>query len=160
MCIRFSEDIIVSDPHCELCQDPGGEILWEDGLCRVIRVGGPVGVDYPGYCRVVWRRHVREMSDLDSAERRHLMALVFATESALRRLYAPEKINLASLGNFVPHVHWHVIPRYIDDPSFPAPIWAVTQPHVTPATPRPAVGSVALHQAISAALSEASGETA
>lgn len=158
--MQFSEDIIASNQDCALCQDPGGEILWEDGLCRVIRVGGPEGVDYPGYCRVVWRRHVREMSDLDNAERRHLMALVFATESALRRLYAPEKINLASLGNLVPHLHWHVIPRYSDDPNFPAPIWAGAKPHVSPPAPRPAVGNIALHQAISAALSEASGEAA
>jgi len=94
------------------------------------------------------------MSDLGGADRRHMMALVFATESALRRLYAPEKINLASLGNLVPHLHWHVIPRFIDDPHFPAPIWSGAKLQRIPAMPRPLVRSPALHQAISLALAE------
>jgi diadenosine tetraphosphate (Ap4A) HIT family hydrolase len=53
-----------------------------------------------------------------------LMDVVFATERALRRIMQPDKINLASLGNVVPHLHWHVIPRWRDDSHFPAPIWA------------------------------------
>ena len=64
------------------------------------------------------------MSDLTSRERRHLYEVVHAVESALRRLVQPDKINLASLGNVVPHLHWHVIPRWRDDSHFPAPIWA------------------------------------
>ena len=36
----------------------------------------------------------------------------------------PLKVNVASLGNVVPHLHWHVIPRYADDAHFPAPVWA------------------------------------
>lgn len=123
----------------------------------MIRVGGQEGLDYPGFCRVVWRSHVGEMSDLAGPDRRHLMALVFATESALRRLYAPAKINLASFGNLVPHLHWHVIPRFRDDPNFPAPVWAATKPDRIPAMPRALVSNLALQQAISLALSE--GET-
>lgn len=123
----------------------------------MIRVGGQEGIDYPGFCRVVWRAHVSEMSDLANSERQHLMALVFATESALRRLYAPKKINLASLGNLVPHLHWHVIPRYVDDPLFPAPIWAGTGSAGGSPAPRPVVRDLALHQAISQAFSEISG---
>jgi diadenosine tetraphosphate (Ap4A) HIT family hydrolase len=52
------------------------------------------------------------------------MAIVFAVEQVLRELLQPEKINLASLGNQVPHLHWHVIPRFSDDAHFPDPIWA------------------------------------
>lgn len=117
---------------CELCSLPGGEICWEDPLCRVVLVQGAEGVAHPGLCRVVWTRHVAEMSDLDNADRQHLMAVVFATEAALRSLCRPHKINLASLGNLVPHLHWHVIPRYRDDAHFPAPIWA---PALRPAPP-------------------------
>lgn len=156
----IKESFIISNEHCELCQAPGGDVLWEDALCRVIRVSGPEGVDYPGYCRVIWRAHVREMSDLPSADRRHLMALVFATESALRALYQPHKINLASLGNQVPHLHWHVIPRFTDDPRFPAPIWAGTKRQEGPAMTRPLVGDQALHEAIALALSEEHGGSA
>ena len=126
----------------------------------MVRVGGREGLDYPGFCRVIWRSHVGEMSDLAGPDRRHLMALVLATESALRRLYAPEKINLASLGNLVPHLHWHVIPRFRDDPNFPAPIWSAARPDRVPAAPRPQVGNPALRQAIALALAEASGDPA
>ena len=52
------------------------------------------------------------------------MDAVFATEAALRDLIRPDKINLASLGNTTPHLHWHVIPRFRDDRHFPRPVWA------------------------------------
>ncbi|MDI6750315.1 MAG: HIT family protein [Pseudomonadota bacterium] len=112
---------------CELCQSPGGELLWQDELCRVIRVGGAEGEAFPGFCRVVWRAHVAEMSDLPAADRQHLLAVVLATERAVREIMHPDKINLASLGNVVPHLHWHVIPRWRDDSHFPAPIWAAAR---------------------------------
>jgi diadenosine tetraphosphate (Ap4A) HIT family hydrolase len=109
---------------CELCDSPGGEILWQDDFCRVIRVGGGEADAFPGFCRVIWQAHARELSDLTAPERRHLLDVVAATEAAVRAVVHPDKINLASLGNVVPHLHWHVIPRWTDDSHFPAPIWA------------------------------------
>ncbi|MDO9636753.1 MAG: HIT family protein, partial [Thiobacillus sp.] len=66
---------------------------------------------------------VKEMTDLPAAEQATLMRVVFAAEAALREVLAPDKVNLASLGNLVPHLHWHVIPRFADDPHFPNPVW-------------------------------------
>ncbi len=109
---------------CELCREDGGAVLWRDAFCRVVLVGDP---DYPAFCRVILARHVREMTDLDAAERERLMRVVLATEAALRECLRPEKINLASLGNAVPHLHWHVIPRFRDDRHFPSPVWAAPQ---------------------------------
>ncbi len=106
---------------CPLCTGPGGRILWRDNFCRVVLADEP---DYPAFCRVILNAHVKEMSDLDTASRRRLMDVVHAVETALRALLDPDKINLASLGNVVPHVHWHVIPRYADDAHFPDPVWA------------------------------------
>lgn len=106
---------------CPLCGGDGGEVLWRDKFCRVIWVED---ADYPGFCRVILNQHVREMTDLPAAERRHLMDVVFATEAVVRTLLEPAKINLASLGNMVPHLHWHVIPRFSDDRHFPDAIWA------------------------------------
>lgn len=106
---------------CELCDSPGGELVWQNALCRVVRVDDP---DYPGFCRVILNRHVKEMADLPEHERQALMHVVFTVEQALTTLMRPDKINLASLGNLAPHVHWHVIPRFRDDPHFPQPIWA------------------------------------
>lgn len=79
--------------------------------------------DYPGFCRVIWREHAKEMTDLPPVDQRHLMHIVFAVEQALRELLKPDKINLASLGNMTPHLHWHVIPRFHDDRHFPNPVW-------------------------------------
>jgi diadenosine tetraphosphate (Ap4A) HIT family hydrolase len=109
---------------CELCKTPGGTILWEDLRCRVVQADEP---GYPGFCRVIWKSHVREMTDLSPADRLHCMNVIFAVERAMRDALSPAKINLASLGNFVAHVHWHVIPRFTDDPHFPQPVWATRQ---------------------------------
>ena len=106
---------------CEFCSTPGGAVLWQNGLCRVVRVDEP---DYPGFCRVILKRHATEMTDLDPAERDGLMAVVYAVEEAIRATMQADKMNLASLGNMTPHVHWHVIPRFRDDRHFPGPIWA------------------------------------
>lgn len=140
---------------CELCQGPGGEVVWQDALCRVVRVED---TDYPGFCRVIWNSHVGEMTDLPSADRRHLMTLVFAVEAAVRSLLRPDKVNLASLGNMVPHLHWHVIPRRRDDRHFPQPIWGEALRAASAA--RPEVSSQALHDAIVQALSEEHGGAA
>jgi diadenosine tetraphosphate (Ap4A) HIT family hydrolase len=134
---------------CVLCDAPGGELLWQDKDCRVVRVGGEEGSAFPGFCRVVWQRHVAEMSDLTAAERQHLLAVVNAVEGAVRAVMRPDKINLASLGNVVPHLHWHVIPRWRDDSHFPAPIWAAaTRPAPARALPDSAALRGLLHQAL------------
>ena len=102
---------------CPLCISTGGEVLWQDAQLRVVQVED---ADYHGYCRVIWRAHVAEMTDLDEAQRNHFMHVVFATEAAVRDLLRPDKINLASLGNFTPHLHWHVIARFRDERAFSA----------------------------------------
>lgn len=106
---------------CPLCAPGAGEALWRDDFCRVVWVEDP---DYPGYCRVVLNAHVPEMTDLPEDARERLMGVVFAVEAALREVLRPDKVNLASLGNQAPHLHWHVIPRFREDRHFPDPIWA------------------------------------
>lgn len=127
---------------CELCDSSGGEILWQDDSCRIVRVGGAEGSAFPGFCRVIWRDHVREMSDLTATERQRLHLVVDAAEAAVRSVVRPDKINLASFGNVVPHLHWHVIPRWADDSHFPAPIWTGAQRPV-PARAQPADADLA-----------------
>jgi len=116
---------------CELCSGDGGEILHRAEKFRVVLVDDPL---YPGFCRVIWNDHVKEMTDLPVADRSTLMAAVCKVESVVRAVMQPEKINLASLGNMTPHVHWHVIPRYLDDAHFPSPVWAEAQRQPLPAT--------------------------
>ncbi|NTU59560.1 MAG: HIT family protein, partial [Deltaproteobacteria bacterium] len=108
--------------ECALCRPPRAEtVLWSDGRCRAILADEP---GYPGFCRVVWNDHRAEMTDLGAEEQHRLLAVVLAVEGALREVMKPDKVNLASLGNRVPHVHWHVIPRFRDDPSWPDAGWA------------------------------------
>ena len=114
---------------CELCETEGGAPLWRDELLRVVAVEDP---DYPGFCRVILNRHVKEMTDLEAAQRRQMMETVFAVETCLRELLKPDKINLACLGNMTPHLHWHIIPRFSNDAHFPSPIWASRERDAVP----------------------------
>ena len=111
--------------NCTLCKEDlkleEGQLIWRGDDCRIILVNDP---DLPGFCRVIWNRHVPEMTDLTYGEREHLMTLVFAVEEAIRHVMHPDKVNLATLGNMVPHIHWHVIPRYKDDPFYPGSAWS------------------------------------
>lgn len=132
---------------CELCVQPGGTLLWQSGACRVVRVGDPF---YPGFCRVIWTDHVREMTDLPERARHDLMRVVFAVETVVRQLFSPDKINLASFGNVVPHLHWHIIPRWADDRHFPEPVWGSV--HRENAVQRAVVGDAELSAALSRAL--------
>jgi diadenosine tetraphosphate (Ap4A) HIT family hydrolase len=109
---------------CVFCSGDGGEVVFRDDLLRVVMVESD---EYPGFARVIVNAHVREMTDLAPAQRQRLVAAVFAVEAAQRELLAPHKINLASLGNQTPHLHWHVIPRFVDDAHFPEPIWGARQ---------------------------------
>jgi len=119
--LRSRPGIALPRDPCELCDSAGGELLWRDEFCRIVLVDQR---DYPGLCRVILDRHIAEMTDLSPAERTRFMNAVFATETALREALHPDKINLASLGNLTPHLHWHVIPRYRGDRHFPLAIWA------------------------------------
>lgn len=130
-------------------------MLWESDKLRIVRVDDP---DYPGFCRVIWQDHVREMSDLEPVDRQTVMKTVFIVETVIRALYQPDKINLASLGNMTPHVHWHVIPRWSDDKHFPQPIWAAPQRNV--AASRPAISDAQLRAALATALGPSPGRIA
>lgn len=107
--------------NCPLCIPDNEQVLWKDEVLRIILVNDP---DYPAFCRVILNRHVQEMTDLPAEERTRLMQAVYAVEATLREQIQPDKINLASLGNQVPHLHWHVIPRFANDRHFPDPVWA------------------------------------
>lgn len=111
----------ITNPDCSLCAMRELPAIWRDARLRVIHAADP---DYPGFVRVIWLEHVREMTDLAREDQEHCFRVLLVVEQTLRDLLRPEKINLASLGNQVPHLHWHVIPRFADDAHFPDPVWA------------------------------------
>lgn len=110
--------------NCPLCALPAGQILWQDELVCVINPGEN---RIPGFTRVVLKKHIAEMSALSEKERIHVMNTVNAVETLMLRMMRPDKVNLASLGNMVPHLHWHVIPRWKNDPWFPDSVWSATR---------------------------------
>lgn len=110
--------------RCTLCAQPGGQLIWQGEHLRLIRADE---AGFPAFYRIVWNAHVAEFSDLTRAEREHCMQAVTLVEQVLRQQLQPTKINLATLGNVVPHLHWHIIARYDWDSHFPAPVWASAQ---------------------------------
>ncbi|MCR5883555.1 HIT family protein [Rhizobacter sp. J219] len=138
---------------CELCQTPGGQLVWQEGDWRVIRVADEA---FPAFYRVVCQRHVAEFSHLDPQARQRCMQLVAVVESVLLSRLRPTKVNLAALGNMVPHLHWHVIARFDWDSHFPQPVWGPRQREVMPpAVARLALPLDALDAAVAAALDAA-----
>ena len=121
--------------NCALCTDMGGELVWQNDDLRVIMVDD---AHFVGFVRVVWQAHVSEMTDLLPAQRSALMKTVCLVEDVMRQVLKPTKVNLASLGNITPHLHWHVIPRFADDVNFPNPVWAIT-PEQAAQKPQPCV---------------------
>lgn len=109
---------------CPLCEGTGGQLVWQGPQARVIRAQEE---GFPAFYRVVWTAHAAEFSDLSAAERTECMELVATVERVLRDHLAPDKINLAALGNMVAHLHWHVIARWRWDSHFPASVWAAPQ---------------------------------
>ena len=115
---------MISAAGCPLCQGEGGRLIVRTEQFRVIRADEP---GFPAFYRVIWADHVTEFSDLSAADRALCMEAVALVERLLRQHLRPAKINLAALGNLVPHLHWHVIARFDWDSRFPAPVWAAAQ---------------------------------
>ncbi len=111
-------------PGCPLCETDGGRRVFDGARFRVIHA---VEAGFPAFYRVVWKDHVAEWSDLSADDRALCMDAVVAVERSLRDALAPTKMNIATLGNMVPHLHWHVIARFDWDPRFPGPVWAEVQ---------------------------------
>lgn len=105
---------------CPLCDGVGGLTVFESARFRVVRADE---AGLPAFYRLVWTEHVREFSDLAPGERQLCMDAVVAIEQTLRAHLNPTKINLAALGNAVPHLHWHVIARFEWDGHFPGAVW-------------------------------------
>jgi len=109
---------------CPLCDTLGGSLVFQGEKFRVIRAEE---AGFAAFYRLVWTEHVAEFSDLSGDDQLLCMRAVAVVEKALIEVLHPTKINLAALGNMVPHLHWHIIARFDWDSHFPAPVWAQAQ---------------------------------
>lgn len=112
---------------CVLCHPQKENVVWKNKELRVIQVDDPL---FPGYFRVIWNKHIAEMSDLTDDERQLLEKVLLTVEKVVREQMQPDKINWAQFGNMVPHLHWHIIARYRDDSHFPESICGLKQREV------------------------------
>lgn len=106
---------------CELCYPRHPREIWRDAMFYVIDAAD---ADLPGFVRVIATRHVKEMADLTAQEKSRLFRILECIEKIMLEELAPDKVNWASLGNMVPHVHWHIIARWSDDAFFPGSVWS------------------------------------
>jgi len=122
----------VVDPRCtEAC---GAVILAAE--FRIAELSVSTACLYPdqafrGRCLLTLREHSTELFQLTPAVRTALMNDVSRIAEALFRALHPIKMNYDLLGNLVPHIHWHVIPRFREDGMYPKPIWAGQPPPIT-----------------------------
>jgi diadenosine tetraphosphate (Ap4A) HIT family hydrolase len=141
-----------ADPaaDCALCREAGGVPVADALRWRVVRIADAA---FPAFYRVIWNAHAAELTDLSPAERDECMAAVAAVERVLRERLRPDKVNLASFGNVVPHLHWHVVARFAWDSHYPQPLWgAAERPAVADAASRLGVTLEALDAAVRAGL--------
>ena len=109
---------------CELCKYDQSTALWQGNKFFVIAVNDE---RFPGYTRLIWKEHIAEVTDLSEQDRTLMWQALSLIEQTMRETMHPTKINLAQLGNMVPHLHWHIIPRYKNDTHFPESIWGMQQ---------------------------------
>jgi len=119
----------MTNTNCSFCNSDGGRLLVKTAAFRVVVIDDP---DLAGYIRVISNRHLKEMTDCTEDESVELIALMLKIERVMRTVLTPDKINLASLGNITPHLHWHVIARWSDDAFFPDSIWSARRRETDP----------------------------
>lgn len=81
---------------------------------------------WPWLILVPMRAGLRELTELDQDDRHRLIDEITHAERVLSAVYAPDKLNVAALGNQVPQLHVHVIARHANDPAWPRPVWGAT----------------------------------
>jgi diadenosine tetraphosphate (Ap4A) HIT family hydrolase len=110
-------------PFCRKLADPNGwpaaDIVWP--FPQSVAVLGPWQY-YTGYCLLVSREHATELSQLGEKRATFLEEMAILAE-AIEACFHPHKLNYELLGNQVRHLHWHLFPRYPDDPDRLRPVW-------------------------------------
>lgn len=115
----------VSDPSCKACNGSWpntGHFIADLGLSKAYLHDDQF---FPGWTVVVFKRHATELFHLAPTERIQLMEEVSRLAKVLMEVFDASKINYELLGNQLPHIHWHVIPRLKSDPAPLDPVWRV-----------------------------------
>ena len=117
----------MTDPSCKACAGtwPRADHFIADlGLSQAYLHDDQF---FRGWTVIVLQRHETELFHLTPEVRAQLMEEVNTVAKALAQVYDAKKINYELLGNQLPHIHWHIIPRLPSDPAPLEPVWRV--PH-------------------------------
>ena len=79
---------------------------------------------FEGYTFLTLKWHEEELYGLADKDRKQFLEDMSLVASALSKAFNPDKMNYELLGNSMPHLHWHLVPRYTSDPMWGRPIWA------------------------------------
>ncbi len=117
------------DPRCnEACREIFLPEEYRIGELAVSTAALFPDQSFRGRCLVTLREHYTELFQLTPAMRTAFLEDVSQVAEVIARAVAPAKINYELLGNLVPHMHWHIIPRFREDGMYPKPIWASEVP--------------------------------
>lgn len=124
---REKWDPLVRGEGCELCDyiagnGPEFEHGYTVGDLGFSRLFLHRNQYVPGYCVLVCKKHVREPFELTKVERQSYFEDLSRTGEVLEKLFGSIKMNFQVLGNTVPHLHCHIVPRYYGDPAPGRPI--------------------------------------
>ena len=115
--------------HPQLAQDTW--LVTDLPLCRVLLMNE---TRYPWVILVPRQQDIREIHELTAMERQPLWQESDQLSRALMKLFKPDKLNIAALGNQVPQLHIHHIARFQTDAAWPAPVWGKFPPQAYTAT--------------------------
>ncbi len=79
------------------------------------------------WLKVFCQNQVKEFFQCSAEEKAEIFRVIDIIEKEMNRYFSPNKINIASFGNMLPQVHWHVMARFTDDSYFPMPMWGEKQ---------------------------------
>ncbi|HZI78316.1 MAG TPA: HIT family protein [Vicinamibacterales bacterium] len=116
----------VSGTNCPLCAPrPQSNDHWD--LIAPLSVSSlylAKNQTYRGQCQLIFDlRHAARLDQLTADEVAAFSRDLLAAHNAVARAARPDHMNVESLGNIVPHLHWHIIPRYVGDPQWGVPVW-------------------------------------
>lgn len=73
---------------------------------------------YKGRCNVAFKGHKSEITDLTEEEATAFMNDVRKVAKAIQKAFNPDKINYGAFADTMKHLHFHVVPKYVDGPAW------------------------------------------
>jgi len=115
--------MIVMNKDCIFCK-----IVKDGDKTEIIRFKHSVAIldinqFFRGKTLVIFKRHEEDLTELSEEEREGFFNEMMKVATVVKNVLEPDKLNYALLGNAVYHLHWHIIPRYRNDPNWGGPPW-------------------------------------